>query len=123
MEIMEEVRNILDDNGYGQSTAHETSDIDLVFESAQHPDLIDESAAKRAKMAEPGPNDTEVIRKLRQIVKDHQAMKIEGQLVDAFSASAAIQVFDALNQANQKKMASMSIGKMMQVVWRVLERR
>ena len=47
---------------------------------------------------------------LRNIVKEHQCKVVEGQLVDAFSASAFIQVYDAVNEANKAKLLSFSLA-------------
>lgn len=57
---------------------------------------------------------------LRRIIKTGQHGKIEGQYVDAFSASAAVQVYDALSPANRAKMVAMPIGKMFDVVWKIV---
>ena len=40
---------------------------------------------------------------LKKIVDEHQAAKIDGMLVDAFSASAVVQIADALKPANRRK--------------------
>jgi hypothetical protein len=44
---------------------------------------------------------------LRQIVADKNAAKVNGTLVDLFTASAIMQVYDAVNDANKVKMDSM----------------
>jgi hypothetical protein len=44
---------------------------------------------------------------LKKIVKDSQHGKVSGVKVDLFSASAMIQVFDALNDKNKKKVEKM----------------
>jgi hypothetical protein len=44
---------------------------------------------------------------LRQIVTDKSAAKVNGVLVDLFTASAIMQVYDAVNNANKEKMDSM----------------
>ena len=44
---------------------------------------------------------------LRQIVADKNAAKVHGVLVDLFTASAIMQVYDAVNDANKEKMDTM----------------
>ena len=44
---------------------------------------------------------------LRQIVTDKNSAKVNGTLVDLFTASAIMQVYDAVNDANKEKMDSM----------------
>ena len=44
---------------------------------------------------------------LRQIVADKNAAKVHGILVDLFTASAIMQVYDAVNDANKEKMDTM----------------
>jgi len=62
----------------------------------------------------------DVIASLRKIVKDHQHATVQGVKVDAYSASAAIQIYDALNPDNQRKLAAMPIKVMLDVVWRLV---
>jgi hypothetical protein len=49
-----------------------------------------------------------VIDKMKKIVKDKQAMKIDGVMVDLYTASAVTQIYDKVNPANKKKMEKMS---------------
>lgn len=56
---------------------------------------------------------------LRDIVKSHQYAKIDGVMVDGFSASAMVQVVDALNPENRQKYLSLSISKMATVAFRL----
>jgi len=74
---------------------------------------------ERLELDEVKGADTDVIAALRKIVKDHQYAKIQGVMVDAFSASAAIQIYDALNPENQRKMAGLPIKKLIAVVWKL----
>lgn len=52
---------------------------------------------------------------LRRIVKQKQYAKIDGVLVDLFSASAIVKVYDALSAANKKKLASLPVPKMAKI--------
>ncbi len=67
--------------------------------------------------------DPDTIAKLRTIARDQSAMKITGVMVDAFSASAAIQVYDGLSDQNRQKMGALPIRKLMDVVFKMLSRR
>ena len=49
----------------------------------------------------------ETVKVLRNIVDQKQAMKVHGMLVDMFTASAIVQVFDKVNDENQKKITDM----------------
>ncbi len=67
--------------------------------------------------------EPEIVAKLRSIVRDQNAMKISGVMVDTFSASAAIQVYDGLNDQNRQKMGALPLRRMMDVVFRMLAKR
>ena len=56
---------------------------------------------------------------IRQIVASHQYAKIDGLMVDGFSASAIVQVFDALNPENQARYAALTIPKMAAVAFKL----
>lgn len=66
------------------------------------------SLAKQINM--PGFTESsgeETVKVLRNIVDQKQAMKVHGMLVDMFTASAIVQVFDKVNDENQKKITDM----------------
>ena len=46
------------------------------------------------------------------IVAEHQYAKIDGVMVDGYSASAIVQVYDALNAENQTRYAAFPVGRM-----------
>ena len=50
---------------------------------------------------------TDVLMQLRSIVDQKQATKIHGMMVDMFTASAIVQVYDKVNNDNQRKMQDM----------------
>lgn len=60
------------------------------------------------------------IEQLREIVTEQSCMKIDGVLVDLFSASAAVKVYDALNEKNRASFISLPLTKMMTVTWKLL---
>lgn len=61
---------------------------------------------------------------LRQIVDEHQAqrIRIDGRkvYVDAFTASAVVQVYDALNETNRAKFIVLPWPKMVAVTWKAI---
>jgi hypothetical protein len=72
--------------------------------------------------------EPEVIAKIRGIVKNHQHASIKDPKlgksvkVDAFSASAIIQVYDAINDTNKAKFAGMSIHQMATVAYKLMKK-
>lgn len=63
-----------------------------------------------------------VIDQMRQIVKEKQARKIQGKMVDLFTANHVVQVYDALNDANKKKLESLPLLKMVDLVWKLVKK-
>ncbi len=58
---------------------------------------------------------------LRKIVKEHQYAKIDGQMVDGYTASAIVQVYDAINETNKAKYRAMTVPKMAAVAWKLIK--
>ena len=56
---------------------------------------------------------------LRKVVESRTAAKIEGVLVDLFSASLIVQVYEALSERNKVIFAAMPIGQMGKVAFRL----
>ena len=56
--------------------------------------------------------DESVIDKVKEIDKRKSAKKIDGVMVDSFTASAISQVYDKVNAANKKKMEKLPIKKL-----------
>jgi RadC-like JAB domain len=62
--------------------------------------------------------DRPLIDRLRTIVADKQAARVNGILVDLFSASAVVGVYDALNETNRAKFAAMPLPKMVDLAFK-----
>lgn len=62
------------------------------------------------------------IERIRAIVDHHQHAKIEGCRIDAFSASAIVQVHDALNPQNRAAFLALPIPKMADVAFKLINR-
>jgi hypothetical protein len=59
---------------------------------------------------------------LRRIVAESQYAKIDGMMVDLFSASAIVSVFDAISPANQAKYAAMPVSQMASIAFKLLKK-
>lgn len=68
------------------------------------------------------PLGLEGVEAMRGIVERHGARKVNEVLVDAFSASAFVRVYDALSEANQEKLRGLCPGAAMEFVWRLAGR-
>lgn len=62
----------------------------------------------------------ERINRIRAILSSKTAKKMEGVLVDTFTASAIISVYDALSPQKQIEFSSMSVRKMSAVAWKAV---
>lgn len=62
------------------------------------------------------------IQVMDQIVKNHQAEKIDGVLVDMFTASAVMQVYDAVNDNNKTKMNGMGPVQLANIAYKIMEK-
>jgi len=58
---------------------------------------------------------------IRAIVTAGQYAKVDGIMVDLFSASAIVAVYDALNEENRLKFASLPAGKMGLIAFRLVK--
>ncbi len=57
-------------------------------------------------------NTTDRMAVIRRIVANKQYEKVDGCMIDLYTASIICQVYDALNDANKVKLASMPAPKM-----------
>ena len=70
--------------------------------------------------------DTQVIKVLNDIVKNHSALKIKDQktgkvvMVDVQSANAVLKTYDALSSANKSKYINSGMKKMVDFAWDVM---
>ena len=56
----------------------------------------------------------------RAIVREHQAAKINEVLVDGFSASAIMQVYDAVNDANKAKLLTLPVARVADIAFKLI---
>lgn len=68
------------------------------------------------------PNTPEErIAAVRRIVQEGQYAKVDGTMIDLFSASAVVKVYDALNEENRARFAALPAGQMAVVAFRVMK--
>ncbi len=58
------------------------------------------------------------IEKLRRIVSQHQADKVDGRMVDVQTANALVLVHDALSPENQAKFDKVPLPKLVDFAWK-----
>jgi len=63
------------------------------------------------------------IERLRKIVSERQNAVVQGVRVDLYSASAIVSVYDKLSPENQRKYSKMSVPKMADVAFRIIQAR
>jgi hypothetical protein len=65
-------------------------------------------------------NPQDRINAIRQIVNDCQYAKVDGTMIDLFTASTICQVYDALNDENKIKFASLPAYKMGTIAFKLV---
>lgn len=61
-----------------------------------------------------------IIAACRDIVARQQYAKINGHMVDLFSASAIVKVYDAVNDANKAKFKALPVARMAAVAFKLI---
>jgi hypothetical protein len=61
------------------------------------------------------------IAKLRSIVREHSAKRVDGYIVDAFTAGMLCKVYDALSKENKEKFGKVSLPKLVDFGWRCVK--
>ncbi len=59
---------------------------------------------------------------LKDIVTNHQYAKIDGMMVDGFTASGIVQVYDALSDANKAKYSALTVDRMATIMWKIVNK-
>ena len=63
-----------------------------------------------------------VIDKVKEIASKKSAKKIDGVMVDSFTASAISQIYDKVNDANKKKMEKLPITKLADLAFKMMQK-
>ena len=58
------------------------------------------------------------IHALRAIVRDHQAARIDGYIVDATTAALLVKVYDALSPANRERFGKPNLLALVNLAWK-----
>ena len=77
--------------------------------------MFDESVVTEAKASN--------IDQIRDIVKSKGAKKVGGVMVDMFTASAIVKVYDAINDTNKAKMDKMTVPAMANVAYKLISKK
>jgi len=59
---------------------------------------------------------------LRKILKGHTAGKIDGQIVDAFTAGGLVKLYDGLSEKNHQKFERLPLPKLVDFMWKQMRR-
>jgi len=62
------------------------------------------------------------IQVMSRIVENQQAEKIDGVLVDMFTANAVVQIYDAVNDNNKAKMRDMGPVQLANIAYKIMEK-
>ena len=89
-------------------------------DSAEEWEEITSAGVVEGRAAKPTLSPEGRITAFRKIVDEKQAAKIDGTLVDLFTASGVVQVYDRLSPANQEKFAAMPVRQMAAVAWKMI---
>jgi hypothetical protein len=65
--------------------------------------------------------ESSTIKKIKQIVDKKQAMKVDGQMVDMFTASAIAQIYDKVNDSNKAKMDKLKVSQLASVAMKMMK--
>ena len=63
-----------------------------------------------------------IIDDMRDIVDNKQAKKIKGTMVDLFTASAVVQIYDKVNDSNKSKMENLPLPKLVDLAYKIMHR-
>jgi len=63
-----------------------------------------------------------IIDDMRDIVDNKQAKKIKGTIVDLFTASAVVQIYDKVNDSNKSKMEKLPLPKLVDLAYKIMKR-
>ena len=88
----------------------------------KHPTREPTRVRKQGTQVTKPASPVERIAAIRNIVKECQYAKVDGTMIDLFSASAIVSVYDNLNVDNRAKYATLPAGKMGIVAFKLLKK-
>jgi len=83
--------------------------------------LMDEKIVESVESVE-SELDESVIDKVKEIASKKSAAKIDGVMVDSFTASAISQIYDKVNDASKKKMDGLPITKLATLAMKMMQK-
>jgi hypothetical protein len=104
---------------YGTDASGKKKDLQKYL--AHHYDSQSDAKDLHPKVYE-AASATKTIDKVKQIVSKKQAMKIDGVMVDMFTASAISQIYDKVNDANKKKMDGLKVTQLASIAMKMMKR-
>jgi hypothetical protein len=63
------------------------------------------------------------IDQIKDIVKTKGAKKVDGVMIDLFTASAISQIYDKVNDANKQKMQKMKATQLANAAYKIMQRK
>ena len=66
-------------------------------------------------------NGLDRIKAIQEVVDNKQYAKIDGCMIDGFSAQAILKVYNALSEENKIKYANIPAGKMGIIAWELIK--
>lgn len=67
------------------------------------------------------PLGTDGLEKIRKIVAEKQYRKVNEVMVDLFSASAVLAVYDKLSPENQEKLRGLPVGRVVTICFKLIK--
>jgi hypothetical protein len=93
----------------------------MTTKAIREPSRIREQGTIVTNPTQEADHGTARINAFRQIVERGQYAKIDGMMVDLFSASAVVKVYDALNETNQAKYRTVNAAKMASIAFQLIK--
>ena len=89
------------------------------FAKTKHNGLPDKV---KENITESNVADGKIISQMRDIVNSHQYQKINGKMVDAFTAQHVIHLYDALDDAHKEKLNNLKLDKLIALTWKMFKK-
>ena len=81
-------------------------------------EIIEQAGDYKTKVKTPEEKEAA----FRWIVANNQYLYVNGTIVDGFTASAVVQVFDALNSDSKKLLLNFNLNKIVDIVWKIINK-
>tara|TARA_Y100000590_G_C15664460_1_gene993922 strand:+ start:908 stop:1315 length:408 start_codon:yes stop_codon:yes gene_type:complete len=117
------IKDMFNEGSFTTSTTYPEPS-DTATPSAPHAEDEEDDEEKKDLMLgrlrkEEKVTDSKIIQSMRDIVAKGQYRKIKGVMVDGFTASLVVKIYDALGDSNKKTFGSLPLIKMVDVAWKL----